>query len=275
MKKVFYAFLFFLTALALNAQDLQRIAGEIEAEGKMLYRLEKASWHGTDLFLTSYSGTMENVGGYFSYPANDGKTLCVFYDRKEIPTVIGVVSFDSLFMTTKTVLDLTERNMTNIERDICSMRSVALKEVQTDTLFEKYPDTSLNLIPLIYKGEKKVYVLTSPLKPNVVFFGNDYLITLDEEYSIKKKQKLHETIISKDYGSGEKEKVTSHVHLHEGHDFISPTDICTLMLYAGTAGWKEHCVVSREYVSIWNSEKNKLSIMTMGDFENKLDLREK
>ena len=53
-----------------------------------------------------------------------------------------------------------------------------------------------------------------------------------------------------------------HNHLPETGDFITPTDICTLMLYEKFAGWKNHIVVSKKYMSIWNCKADELFIMT-------------
>lgn len=44
--------------------------------------------------------------------------------------------------------------------------------------------------------------------------------------------------------------------------FITPTDICTLMLYAPSAGWEWHYVMSKKYISIWNCKENSLLILT-------------
>ncbi|MEQ1800161.1 MAG: hypothetical protein ABL872_19550, partial [Lacibacter sp.] len=53
-----------------------------------------------------------------------------------------------------------------------------------------------------------------------------------------------------------------HSHLPETGDFITPTDICTLMLYGKFAKWKQHTVISKNYISIWNCETNQLTTIT-------------
>jgi hypothetical protein len=74
-------------------------AQPIVAEGKLLYRLEMASWYGTDLFLENYK-KRENIGGYFSYSDNDISN-CIFFSKSDNPKVIGTISFiDYYFLIT-------------------------------------------------------------------------------------------------------------------------------------------------------------------------------
>ena len=47
-----------------------------------------------------------------------------------------------------------------------------------------------------------------------------------------------------------KDSETIHNHQEETGDFITATDICTLMLYEKFAKWKNHIVVSKKYMSI-------------------------
>ena len=48
-------------------KDLAEIAAEIVTEGKTLYRIDMASWYGTDALKENYKGDMDSLGGYFSY----------------------------------------------------------------------------------------------------------------------------------------------------------------------------------------------------------------
>lgn len=50
---------------------------------------------------------------------------------------------------------------------------------------------------------------------------------------------------------GEQE-TTIHSHLPETGDYITATDICTLMLYEKAAKWKSHNVVSEKFLNIWD-----------------------
>jgi hypothetical protein len=134
-----------------------------------------------------------------------------------------------------------------------------------------YKNTNLNLIPIIHKGQRKVYVLTGPTEAGVVIFGNDYLLTFNKKNQLTSKKALHRNIISVDYAEepvpGAEAVATMHTHARETGDFITATDICTLMLYSKFANWKQHMVVSEKYVSIWNCETNKLITISKALFE--------
>src|SRR4030095_6186360 len=95
-----------------------------------------------------------------------------------------------------------EREPTEYEKTLYTIRRKALEEINTnkDSLFKFYKNTSLNLIPIVYKGEKKVYVLTGPSVSGVVVFGNDYLFKFDENNNILSIKRLHKNIIPINYG---------------------------------------------------------------------------
>jgi len=62
-----------------------------------------------------------------------------------------------------------------------------------------------------------------------------------------------------------------HSHLPETGDFITATDICTLMLYEKFTTWKTHYVISKNYVSIWDCKKDDLVILTMQAWKRIID----
>lgn len=262
MKRIFSAVLTLVTLNVFAQDNPTELARPIVDEGKRLYRSEMASWYGTDLFVERYKD-MANVGGYFSYSDN-GISKCIFFSKNETPKVIGTVSFDSTYNTRTASVDLTEREFTSGERDLYAIRKIALASIKTDTLFKRYKNTNFNLIPLITGSEKKVYVLTGPEQTGVVIFGNDYLLTFDNNNNLVNKKQLHKNIISIGYGN-EKEGETIdgaiHNHLPETGDFITATDICTLMLYEKFAKWKQHNVISKNYLNIWDCITDKLIVI--------------
>lgn len=259
----------FLTLTAFGQSKLDKEAAEIVAEGKRLFQSEMASWYGTDLFLEKYT-ERENIGGYFSYVEND-VAKCVFYSKAATPQVIGTMSFDSSYNVKTATTDLTGREFTPIETDLYTIRKLALQEIQTDTLFKRYNNTNLNLVPLINGKEKKVYVLTGPTQSGVVIFGNDYLLTFDRNNKLTSKKELHKNIIPIEYGGkmeeGKEIESTLHSHLPESGDYITATDVCTLMLYGKFTKWKSHHVVSQKYLNIWNCETNELNVIPMKTIE--------
>lgn len=262
MKAILLFFIFMSLNFHLWAQDVDSIKSPIVTEGKKMYRSEMASWYGTDIFLEKYPGQRANIGGYFSY-TNDDITKCLFFSKSETPKVLATISFDSSYNTSTAIIDDEQRAFTSYENDIYLIRKKALAIINSGTLFKTYQNTNLNLIPIINETEKKVYVLTGPESNGVVIFGNDYLLTFDNDNNLIEKKQLHKNIITINYGQADANVVgTMHTHLPETGDFITSTDICTLMLYEKFAKWNQHYVISENYVSIWDCEKNMLETLT-------------
>ncbi len=247
--------------------NLSEKAQPIVEEGKRLYKSEMASWYGTDLFLAEFKET-EKIGGYFSYTEGE-VSKCIFFTKGEKPEVVGTISFDSTYSTETAIVDLKIRVFTANEQALFEIRDAALKEVRTNEMFLNYENTSLNLIPMISDGEKKVYILTGPKNTGVVIFGNDYLITFKKNNKIDKMKTLHKNILPVEYGGKDDENAVGaiHSHLPETGDFITATDICTLMLYSRYTRWKTYTVVSEKYMNLWNCETNTLLVLPMKSVE--------
>lgn len=264
MKKGLTLALILLTTNISGENNLTDEAKSIVAEGKLLYKSEMASWYGTDLFLENYKNR-ENIGGYFSYLDND-VAKCVFFSNAQTPNVIGTISFDSTYNVKTAKVDLEERNFTKKEHDLYEIRKTALDELKTnsDYFFKFYQNTNPNIIPLINEQEKKAYVLTGSKNHGIVIFGNDYLLTFDENNTLIEKKQLHNNIIPIEYGAKDV-KATMHSHSPSSGDFITATDICTLMLYGKLAQWEKHYVFSGKYLNIWNCETDELTVILKED----------
>jgi hypothetical protein len=265
MKKILIIFLALSTGSLFGQKNLIDKTQLIVDEGKTLYKSEMASWYGSDLFLEKYK-EQEKIGGYFSYTENN-ISKCIFFSKIENPRVIGTISFDSTYNVKTAKTDLTERDFTKFETDMYQIRKIAFDELSSnkDGLFKFYQNTNPNIIPLINDQEKKVYILTGPQKNGVVIFGNDYLLTFNNQNKLTSKKQLHKNIIPIEYSDVNKSKeadITMHSHVAETGDFITATDICTLMLYEKFAKWKTHNVVSQKYLNIWNCETNELTVIS-------------
>jgi hypothetical protein len=234
-------------------------------EGKMLYKSEMASWLATDILQEKYPELLEGVGGYFSYPMGD-KELCVFFSKENTPNVILEITFDNTFSIKKASIKKIYRGFTPLEKEMYAIRKTALKLINSDTLFLNYENTALNLIPLINSDSKKVFVLTGPRQNGVVIFGNDYLIEFDSNNQVISKRRLHKNIITNKYSMNKKKSKGNevsgmHSHSPETGDYITSTDICTLMLYQKKTGWKSYMVISEKYMNLWTCESNSLAVI--------------
>ncbi len=262
MKRIFFLSFLALIFQSINGQK-QTDTAPIVAEGKRLYQSEMASWYGTDIFLERFKDEQENIGGYISYGDQDS-ARCVFYSKGLSPLAIATIIFDSTYDIKIARVDKSMRTLTPLETDLAMLRLKAKEVITSDTMFTIYNNTNFNIIPIISEEEKKVYVLTGPKNNGVVIFGNDYLIRFNKDNSLIDKKQLHRNIIPIEYGKQQEMivLVTMHSHRPETGDFITATDICTLMLYSKFANWKQHYVISENYVSIWNCLTNELTTIT-------------
>lgn len=269
--------LFIFHAWGQQSKDQQKVIQIIE-EGKLLYRSEVASWLGTDLFLENYTDRA-NIGGYFSY-ADGALTRCVFYNREPLPKIIGTVEFNGQFDKNTASLDLSTRTLTDLEYSLYLIRKAALENLQTNSgdFYSFYSNSNPNIIPLIQGKEKKVYILTGPTVDGVVIFGNDYLLTIDKKGKVKSRQALHQNIIPMEFSNADEQedaKISMHSHNAKTGDFITATDVCTLLLYARAANWRMHYVISPKYLNIWDCETESLQLLPRDSFKKIIEDQEK
>lgn len=275
--KTYLTFALCVIASTIFAQkNIGEIKDSIIQEARKLYRSEMASWNGTDLFLAELDDR-EKLGGYFSYFLGD-KTLTIFFSRDTTPQVIGTITFDDTFNPDHAKVDLTERAFNKEEKNLFDLRESALKTIRKDTLFKTYNNTNLNLIPLIEGNERKLYILTGTSLKNTLIIGNDYLMTFNDNNEVLTQKKLHQNIIPISYGNdeeGNKIEMTIHSHLPETGEYITATDLCTLMLYQSLTNWKSHQVVGPNYLNIWDSDSDNLIIIPRKAFENSKNAKKK
>lgn len=273
MKRVLIFLFGLIVSYSLEAQkndiddiDASAINDSIRAEGFRLYRSEMASWYGTDIFLDNYKGR-QKIGGYLSYLVDRSTARCIFFSKAPNPVVIGSITFDTSYSINTAKKDFTEREFTKEEKELFVIRMKALELINSgDTLFKQYQNTNLNLIPIISNGEKKVYILTGSTKNGEMVIGNDYLIRFTKDNELGPYKRLHKSMILLDYAKkgdgGSIAEVTIHTHLPESGDFMTATDVCSLLLYSRFTNWKQHYMISKGYVSIWDYKTNSLFSLT-------------
>lgn len=244
--------------------SLEQIADSITREGRNLYFRELAAWNGTDIIIQKIPDK-DKIGGYFSYLDHD-TSKCIFVSNGDSPRVIGSVSFDDPRNISQARVDLAPRAFTDEETQLFLLRSKAREIVGSDTFYTRYQHTAFNLIPIIEGGERKVIVLTGPQDDGVIILGNDYQLNFDEHNQFINVKKLHQGVFLVDYGNAQREGQQisggEHTHSPQSGDFITATDICTLMLYEKYAKWQTYYVMSVGYVSMWDCKMDRLFIMT-------------
>jgi len=243
---------------------------DVLEEGKLLYRLEKASWYGTDVFLEMFSQNMDNVGGYLTYLNKNNKIINIFYEKDNPSNIIVRFEFDALPQKSPTKIDTQNQAATTQEMELIVIRQDAIKIINQNEggFFTFYNNTSFNIIPIIANGKKKVFILTATAASDVVIIGNDYLLTYNNKNKLTKKEKIHNSLLQYPYKSeGSGNTTTSTFHSHVLSDLITSTDICTLLLYKDFIEWKQHYVLSKKYMSIFDLEKESLAVMTKKEWD--------
>ncbi|MCW3789661.1 hypothetical protein [Plebeiibacterium sediminum] len=253
-----------IIALYISVVTYGQSSEEILAEGKLLYRLEKASWNGTDDFLSRFPDKRNTVGGYLSYESDQHKIMTIFFSRENTDSLLVRYLFDSI-PDSPIVIDTTSLKITQHEKDLITIRQDAIQRISnnSDHFFTFYENTSLNPIPLITDKEKRVFILTGPQVSDEVIIGNDYLLEYDKQNRLKNKIQIHKSLLKYPYKSDDPEKsLKSTYHSHVVSEYINSTDICTLLLYKDYVEWKQHYVLSKKFVSIFDMQKENLVIIT-------------
>ncbi len=93
MKNVF---VIFLSVFTLTTFSFGQKADKILEEGKLLYRLEKASWYGTDVFLDKYALKRDIAGGYLSYLNENNQVVNIFFEKDNPFRILVRFEFDNM-----------------------------------------------------------------------------------------------------------------------------------------------------------------------------------
>ncbi|WP_299780015.1 hypothetical protein [uncultured Formosa sp.] len=234
-------------------------------EGKLLFRIEKGSWYGTDDMLARFKTKQDSIGGYLSYETENNKIRTIFFSRFNSDEILIRYEFDSIPKPQPTTIDTVNTKASDLEKSLISIRQDARNRAytnNTDSFFSFYENAALNFIPIITDKESHVFVITGPQVSGIILLGNDYKLSYDKKNKFTKKEKIHNTILQFPYTSGNKEKPTiSTIHSHITSKYISSTDICTLLLYKNFVEWNQHIVISDKEVSIFDLEKESLFTM--------------
>lgn len=233
-------------------------------EGKLLFRLEKGSWYGTDDILVRFKTKLDSVGGYLSYETSEKKINTIFFSRFDSDHILVRYEFDIVPKPEPIRIDTLNQKASDLEKNLIAMRQDAMAKSHSndDGFFTFYENTSLNFIPLINGKERTVFVLTGPQFSGFVLIGNDYKLYYNKKNELLKKEKIHNSMLQFPFTSENKESpLTSTFHSHILSEYISSTDICTLLLYKDYVEWNQHTVISEKKVSIFDLENEMLFTM--------------
>lgn len=111
-------------------------------------------------------------------------------------------------------------------------------------------------------------MLTGPQISGVVLPGNDYVLTYDKKNIFRNRSKIHNSIIQFPYKSeNDGDSIETTIHSHIITEYISSTDVCTLLLYKDYVEWNQHIVMSDKSVSVFDMEKESIFTLKRKDWE--------
>lgn len=262
IKRIVLCFLVFNHFSSLFSQGT---AEEIINKGVLLYKLEKASWISTEIFLKKSNESERRIGGFLSFPEGNGyKTI--FYSPDDPFLIMASVKYDSIILPPLGQFSSVKRRATPLEMDLIKLRqdvSTAIN-LNADKFYTTVTGTNLNIVPIISGERREVYVVTAINSGEYIVFGNDYYHSYGNNLKLISRRKLHPQPMPVSSNlkveKGDRE-ITMHKHIEGYPELITETDICTLLLYGGYSNWKQHVVIGEDFISVWDLQAEKLAVI--------------
>ena len=256
---------------AQSRKALDKIQAAILQDGLSLYQLERASWVGTDLLMAD-KPNMSPLKGYVSYIMGDS-VRCVFFTAGHTEQAPPLVQFSYTFPRSRVNAAAvrttsTPRPVNAVEQRKWEQRLAVKDELATNQALGspyRHPaNTALNIVLLDKPKATYAYLLTGPQASGIVPIGNDFLLTLDSKTNkVKLAERLHNSYLP--LGADTIKHITAMAHSHlPAHPYITPSDICSTLLYRNQVPAQQHYVMGKGFVSLldMNQPEPRLIIFT-------------
>lgn len=226
--------------LEMPESELKEKLDSILREGNLLYKYEKAAWISNDLAFKNPIVKAE-FHDYVTYE-EQGEIKTIIFEEK-LQTCIAEYAFENNFDHPKSV-KIEKRQLSDKEKQLINVREKILKNIHDNEYKVIIPTKgySLNFILLPFSDKYKLYIITGTTEPNIVPFGNDYIFIANENGEIENWHKFHSQLIPASTiiggnnvrrNNARRNRITGLIHTHlPSTPLITPTDICTFMLYA-------------------------------------------
>lgn len=231
-------------------------------EGYNLFVAERINWVSTDSALSRYN--VEDFGGNIIWQPTDSTWEAVFYDTKQENCI-----FEMHYNThnQETNFSYKPRPITDSEK-----AQVKLKYTMLENTIKLYGDSlryngnygqaNMDFVR-IDRNTVRLYILQGIEIPDIIPFGNDYSIDFDNEGNIKAFRRYHHSFLAIPTKDEKGDNVSTVYHSHlKDNPYITPTDICSFLLYRGEM--KQTMVLSTalDGVIIYNAESNSAAFLT-------------
>ncbi len=228
---LFFSFVIYSQEYNFTDSEIKVKLDSIKKEGNLLYSLENASWHSTDI--ARENKKINNlVGQYLTYKTKSDTVKTVFLDKLGSKVLVEYSFINNSKKPSKQNLSI--RNLTTDEIELKNVREKIISQLSDPKYEVGVPENfSLNLITIPFADKYKTYIITGATESGVIPFGNDYLFITDKNGQIIDNKKFHSRLIPTYSSSQNMGEVTMSTHSHlKTNPFISATDICTFKLYA-------------------------------------------
>lgn len=249
MKKLLLLFVFAVSITAYAKKptrpvytdsEIAKICDSILIEGNLLYLYENAAWISSDIGMANDS-VKKQMFNYLVYEAGDTIRACLL--NKNIECICEVNFVDGNPKPQPAIWNV--RPLTQKEEKLFLIKNDIINNVINGNYQVGYSEGfNLNFVLLPMGDGYKLYILNGTNKDNIIPLGNDYIFFADKDGKITNWRKMHSGLLALDTKFGGKDvSETGHSHLFE-EPFITPTDICTFMLYGPMYGQKAFTVFS-------------------------------
>jgi hypothetical protein len=249
LMKYFINFLLILTCFSATSQNLEQIAEEILQEGLELYRSELASWISTDSIPRP---ERHKIFGYFTYRDDDRDRLISLY----VDSTFQKAEFKFIF---KEVGDLEielefqqyEVPLTEKEKRILTVRLKA--QGLTSMWYQTFGYSQIvNPNIIVHKIEPlELYVIAGAKQSGLLPLGGDLRLTFKSDGELDQMDAIHHNLLPFSTETPEEAEYMAHEHRGEklAKEYMTSTDICTLLLYRNYLNEEKHLSVHKKHIS--------------------------
>ena len=277
MRKLLLLPLILLTAIQLQAQDKRPLPENVDAaldsilqEGYTLYLYEKVAWISTDEFIER----VENRSGVrqIVFPSAEDELSALFF-REFDSTAVFLFKMD--LEARAATMETEPRPLTDLEKGAIWLRKMLQEKIEnSDIRISNNPEAAgnLNLEILPLDGLFRLYLMQGTTLNGLIPFGNDLTVDFDEDLNLITWRKEHNSFIPAQLDPDEEIGMFFHSHVPD-KPFISPTDICTFLLYGHDLyGMNTFSVLSTAFdcVFTFNAEEFTISVKTLEEWSASL-----
>lgn len=252
-----YAILLFLWFPSLGqTDDLTKHAENILEKAKRYYQLISANAKtleltGTNDLIFTYQENQELISLVFPADTSGNISRTIKY---ELPS-LDILSDDK-----------EPRTQTQREK---LYKTMVLK-MFASTMYFPLPKRFWAIIEEV-DGRFFAYLIPRQESSTQLILGNDYVFKYTLTGEFKDFKFLHNNAIPIPTNVQQKDEVegTLHTHANRNDAFITALDIATILSCKGQLNGTKHLVTSRKYVSIFDSDKMTLEIVTKQEYETR------